>query len=95
MIQKKTLNLLTDQEFEDICIRCGARCGAYDGDPCEHLRQDRNGQYYCEIYHTRKGTHYTVMGLEMDCVSIITKLKTSWIGDKYCSYKNMLKKGEL
>ncbi len=94
-MKKKTLRLLSEKEFEDICVRCGACCGAYDGDPCEHLRQDKNGNYFCEIYDHRKGSHHTIMGLEMDCVSIVTKLKTSWIGDKFCSYKKMLKNGEL
>ncbi|MFP4548238.1 MAG: hypothetical protein ACLFQM_08890 [Fidelibacterota bacterium] len=92
---KKTFELMTDEEFESICNRCGACCGAFDGDPCEELRQDENGHYYCAVYETRLGKHYTLAGLEMDCVSIIKKLKYTWVGDEKCAYKKMIKSGKL
>ena len=92
---EKTINLMTDEEFESICTRCGACCGAYDGDPCEELRQGEDGLYYCAVYENRLGKHHTVKGLEMDCVRITTKLKESWIGDELCAYKKLMKEGKL
>ena len=91
----RNFDLMTDEEFEAICNRCGACCGAYDGDPCEELRQDEKGLYYCAVYTTRLGDHHTLAGLEMDCVSIIKKLKYDWIGDEKCAYKKMIKEGKL
>ena len=92
---KKTFELMTDAEFEAICNRCGACCGAYNGDPCEELRRDTEGSYYCAVYEDRLGPHLTVKGVEMDCVSIVEKLKYSWEGDEKCAYKKMIKEGKL
>ena len=80
--------------FEDICVRCGACCGAYDGDPCEHLKKNGDGTYYCEDYENRLGTHYTIHKVKIECVSIKKKLQLdeSWIGDELCAYKKLLKK---
>ncbi len=94
-MMEKTINLMTDEEFESICTRCGACCGAYDGDPCEELRQGEDGLYYCQVYENRLGQHHTVKGLEMDCVHITTKLNESWIGDELCAYKKLMKEGKL
>ncbi len=91
----KNIKLLSEEEFESICCRCGACCGAFDGDPCEELRQDDDGLYYCRVYKNRLGPHHTVLGVEMDCVPIEHKLKYSWIGDEKCTYKKLMKKGKL
>lgn len=77
-----------EREFEEICIRCGACCGAYDGDPCEHLQRDGDGSYFCDDYENRLGIHHTVSGVEMECLPIMEKLREDWIGDHLCAYKN-------
>ena len=91
----KTINSHTDKEFEAICNRCGSCCGAYDGDPCEELKRDGDGNYFCQVYKTRLGSHHTVSCLEMDCVPIEKKLHEDWIGDDKCDYKNLIKKGKI
>ncbi len=91
----KRLDLLSEEEFEAICNRCGACCGAYDGDPCEELRRDKDGKYYCRVYKTRLGTHHTIKGLEMECVPIVKKLKETWVGEKKCAYKRLINEGKL
>ncbi len=73
--------------WESLCGRCGACCGAYDGDPCEHLRQDEGKKYYCSIYATRFGMHKTISGKDIRCVPIRDILNSSWPGDHCCGYK--------
>ena len=80
-----------EQGFEDICLRCGACCGAYDGDPCLHLKKDKKGKYYCDIYPNRLGDRKTVSGEEFECVPIKEILNTSWDGDWRCAYKKKIK----
>ncbi|MFH2024672.1 MAG: hypothetical protein ABIK30_02450 [bacterium] len=75
------------QEFEDICIRCGACCGSFDGDSCENLRGDNEGTYTCDIYEERIGIHRTLTGRVMECVPNMDKLSEDWIGDHLCAYK--------
>lgn len=72
---------------ENICIRCGACCGSYDGDPCQHLKKDNDGLYYCDDYHNRLGNQRTVNGTKFKCVFIKEILQTNWIGDYLCAYK--------
>ena len=79
------------QEFESICNRCGACCGAYDNDPCIHLRKDEENNYFCDIYEDRLGFHKTVNGNRIKCIPIIKKLeKGPWIGDGLCAYKQLI-----
>lgn len=75
-------------EWEAKCTNCGACCGALE-DPCEHLRKDPAGWYFCEIYHQRFGEHRTVSGKAVRCVPIREKLAKghSWPGDEHCGYK--------
>ena len=73
------------QEWEDLCIRCGACCGAYE-DPCEHLSQNSEG-YYCPIYKDRLGLRKTVSGVEFYCVPLKDILDESWPGSYRCVYK--------
>jgi hypothetical protein len=78
------------EEWEGLCIRCGACCGAYD-DPCEHLEKDASGKYFCQIYHRRLGTRRTVAGEVFDCVPIQDIMHTHWKNDQLCIYKRYLK----
>ncbi len=75
-----------EQNYETLCRRCGACCGAYD-DPCVHLKRDKDGRYFCEIYHSRFGEHTTVGGTKFFCVPIREILHQHWPGDYRCSYK--------
>jgi len=77
------------KRWEARCGRCGACCGAFDGDPCEHLQGDKPGQYHCGIYAGRFGTHKTVSGKDINCVPIRDILHTSWPGDSCCGYKRI------
>ena len=82
---------MSDEEFETICSRCGACCGAYDNDPCSHLKKSGNNQYYCDIYENRFGFHRTVNGNRIKCIPIKKKLNQGpWIGDGLCAYKNLI-----
>jgi hypothetical protein len=73
--------------WEAKCGRCGACCGAYDGDPCEHLRQSIDKKYFCSIYEHRFGEHKTKSGKIINCVPIRQILNSSWLGDHCCGYK--------
>lgn len=86
---------IDQNEFEDICIRCGACCGVYDGDPCIHLHRDENWQYYCDQYEDRLGMQRTISGREIECISILEMLDDEWIGDHLCGYKKKLKVGSI
>jgi hypothetical protein len=72
---------------EGLCRRCGACCGAAEGDPCEHLREDQNGLYACSIYRDRFGLHKTITGKPFNCVPLRDILPASWPGDEHCGYK--------
>jgi len=75
-----------EQEWEDLCIRCGGCCGSFD-DPCVHLRKDKHKKYYCEIYETRLGLHKTVGGEEFNCVGVKEIIRTRWKNDHLCACK--------
>jgi len=75
-----------EKEWENLCIRCGACCGAYD-DPCQHLKKDSKGKYYCEIYSQRLGVRKTVSGELFQCVMINEIIDTYWKNDYLCVYK--------
>jgi hypothetical protein len=81
--------------WESLCGRCGACCGAVEGDPCEHLRGGKRGEYYCSIYENRFGTHKTVSGKPFECVPIRRILHKSWPGDECCGYKKEMKRFSL
>ncbi len=76
-----------DDRWESKCGRCGACCGAFDGDPCEHLRQGSDHKYFCSIYDTRFGPQKTIKGNTINCVPIKTILHATWPGDHCCGYK--------
>ncbi len=77
---------LSEDNFEDICCRCGICCGSEDGDPCENLRTDKDGKYYCSIYENRFATHKTVNGTIIKCVPIEAALRSNPELRKKCSY---------
>ena len=76
------------KEWEARCTRCGACCGALD-DPCENLRQGRDGKCFCAVYERRFGKWHTVSGKELNCVPLRQKLAQghTWPGDEHCGYK--------
>jgi len=57
-------------KYEALCKRCGACCGANDGDPCVKLARDESGKYYCTVYATRIGMQKTRSGVNFACVPI-------------------------
>ena len=76
-----------EAEWEDLCVRCGSCCGAYE-DPCVHLK--RNGEaYYCDIYKDRFGLRRTVSGEEFYCVEFREVINESWPGSYRCAYKKI------
>jgi hypothetical protein len=83
---------LNEEEFESICCRCGICCGSEDGDPCEHLRQDKEGKYYCPIYEKRFGIHRTINGTIIRCVPIEEALRSNPELRKQCAYAKAAQK---
>ena len=79
-----------EEDWESLCIRCGACCGAYD-DPCQHLRKDDKGKFYCAIYNERFGLRKTVSGDSFNCVPVKEIINTHWKNDHLCIYKKYLK----
>jgi hypothetical protein len=75
------------EDLELLCQRCGACCGAYDGNPCEHLEVIDVTSFHCRIYECRFGIHYTVRGVKLECIPIQEMLQESWPGDSFCVYK--------
>lgn len=90
-IKYNNLQLNQQQEWESVCILCGACCGVYDEDPCEHLIQLKSQKYHCKIYKDRFGKHKTSSGRTIKCVPIRKILYESWPGDGNCAYKMLLK----
>ncbi len=74
------------KEHEALCRRCGICCGSEDGDPCEHLRREKSGEYFCSIYNDRLGMQKTVNGNTFRCVPIEIALKTNPELRKRCAY---------
>ena len=79
------------QAWESLCGRCGACCGLFEGDPCEHLVKSETGSYQCAIYENRFGLRKSVGGREFMCVPIRNILHQSWVGDQCCGYKKNCK----
>jgi len=81
--QKRQLN-----EWEEKCLRCGACCGIFDKDHCEHLIKTKEGKYACSEYENRLGLHKTRKGKNFKCVPIRNILHETWLGEMHCAYKN-------
>jgi uncharacterized cysteine cluster protein YcgN (CxxCxxCC family) len=67
--------LKKEKELESLCVRCGACCGAFDQDPCVHLKTAKDGKYFCDIYENRLGRQKTVSGKSFECVRIEENLR--------------------
>ncbi|MCK5306228.1 MAG: hypothetical protein KAJ66_03770 [Candidatus Omnitrophica bacterium] len=79
-------NTIVNLDFEAICQRCGICCGSEDGDPCQHLKKDKDNKYYCDIYQKRFGLHKTVNGTIINCVPIEEALRGREELRKKCAY---------
>lgn len=77
------------EAWEALCQRCGACCGAAEGDPCEHLDTDAGG-FFCRIYADRFGWRRSVSGRAFRCVPIRDILHLDWPGSSSCAYKRLL-----
>ncbi|MCK4519429.1 MAG: hypothetical protein KAU12_04835 [Candidatus Omnitrophica bacterium] len=82
-------NTIVNFEFEAICQRCGICCGSEDGDPCQHLKKDKDNKYFCAIYQKRFGLHKTVNGILIKCVPIEEALRDKPELRKKCAYAKM------
>jgi hypothetical protein len=74
------------KEYESFCRRCGACCGAYDGDPCANLEKAADSRYFCKVYNARLGPQKTVSGKSFTCVLIRENLKKSPLPFPRCPY---------
>lgn len=79
-----------DESWENLCIRCGGCCGAFD-DPCLHLRKDSAGKCFCNIYSSRFGIRESIKGEKFNCVPIKEILTIHWKNDYLCVYKKHCK----
>ncbi len=76
-----------EQEWEKLCLNCGACCGAYD-DPCRHLEKNKKtNRFFCKIYSQRLGIQKTVSGELFKCVPIKKLLPENWKNSRFCAYK--------
>lgn len=82
----KIYQIQREQEFEDMCLRCGNCCGAQD-DACIHLIKQSDDKYFCDIYDSRGGTQKTRSGKFFKCVSLRQILYEEWQGSWKCAYK--------
>lgn len=72
-------------DWERVCLNCGACCGAFEKDPCQHLNKGKEN-YYCDIYENRFGEQRTITGKKFTCVPIRDILHKDWSGKKACGY---------
>lgn len=83
-----------EEEWENLCLRCGGCCGAYD-DPCLHLKEEAKGRYFCEIYLQRLGVRKTAAGEKFNCVPVKEIIHTYWKKDYLCRCKKYLQEKVL
>jgi len=79
------------EEWEALCLHCGACCGSIEGDLCENLIKLSENKYFCRVYGNRFGEHHTISGKKMNCVPIRDILYKSWPGDTNCAYKKYIR----
>lgn len=81
--------LKQEEDFEALCSRCGACCGALD-DPCSNLVKGEGGQYFCKDYSDRLGPQKTVLGLSFTCVPIQSHIEQGTLraGCSYAKSRN-------
>lgn len=75
-----------EEQMEKLCARCGACCGAFDGDPCSQLQKAVDGTFFCRVYSDRLGIQKTLKGREINCVPLRTILHASWVNKSSCAY---------
>ncbi|MCK9594994.1 MAG: hypothetical protein PHH68_03365 [Candidatus Omnitrophica bacterium] len=75
-----------EKDWEALCLRCGACCGAFE-DPCEHLLKGADGKFYCGTYESRLGEHKSRAGHPFNCVPIRDIVHKHWKNDHQCAYK--------
>jgi len=83
-------NLRKEQEWEALCCRCGACCGAFE-DPCRNLVRNADNTFHCAAYEHRLGMQQTVGGKEFCCVPIRVILAQHWQNDRLCAYKKQFR----
>jgi hypothetical protein len=79
-----------EQEYEAVCCRCGACCGAFD-DPCTELIRKADGTCACRVYAQRLGEHQTAGGKKFRCLPIRDIIHMSWDHDHLCAYKQNIR----
>ena len=79
-----------ETEWESLCLRCGACCGAPE-DPCVHLSKDDQGGFICAVYRSRFGLHQSQSGKFFKCVPIRDIMHKHWQNDHQCAYKKRLR----
>lgn len=77
------------ERYESICARCGACCGAEDGDQCVNLAKAEDGKYFCKVYENRLGPQRTISGKSFHCIPIREVIMNT--GDRSnCAYRRIL-----
>lgn len=79
------------RQYEALCKRCGACCGAWDDNSCSHLVLSEDNKYFCDIYEDRFGLRRTAKGGFFLCLPVRKILFKSWTGAWQCSYKQNIK----
>jgi len=79
-----------EREWEILCLRCGACCGAYE-DPCKDLKRGQENEYFCGVYSRRYGPRETAGGKKFRCLPIRDIIHMSWDHDYLCAYKKNIK----
>ncbi|MFC1594403.1 hypothetical protein ACFL38_03655 [Candidatus Omnitrophota bacterium] len=80
------------KQHEALCKRCGACCGVFEGDPCQHLQLDADNRYFCDTYDDRLGLKKSRSGREFRCVPIRSILFKPWTDSWHCNYKKDLRR---
>lgn len=74
IMDDKEYDIYQEEKFkvhEAVCMRCGACCGAFDGDPCSNLARQEDGKYFCNDYeHRFEYQQKTIKGIKFHCVPI-------------------------
>lgn len=78
-----------EEDYENLCLRCGGCCGLFEKDPCTELIADGDGRYHCGIYENRFGLRHTIHGNEFLCVPVRRVRSGSWAGSWRCGYKKL------
>lgn len=87
----ETYQLHKEEEFENVCVRCGNCCGTQQ-DPCIHLIAQPDGKFLCDVYTSREGIQKTRSGKFFNCVLIRNVLHDHWPGNWSCAYKGYNRK---